>query len=260
MSRRLFWQLSVSLLAVSLLIFSSLHHLSDKLTVQLTEITPDNQSILRQLAVRAEKDMAVGDREDLLALALEVEAQYGTWAAVVLSDNTIISSSPIPKHLRVKLGFQRHVYWPVHEFMTDVLVGIPFSDNSASFVIELPREMFPKTNTELIHNLLTIIIPSFLMMLFCLLAYRYLMKPLDALHKGALKLAEGDLSARVLPDIPDNRRDELTQVASSFDSMASRIERLVNSQRQLLGDLSHELRTPLTRLELALDICREEKG
>lgn len=34
--------------------------------------------------------------------------------------------------------------------------------------------------------------------------------------------------------------------------MAERINDLITSQRQMIGDLSHELRTPLSRMNLAL--------
>ncbi len=42
--------------------------------------------------------------------------------------------------------------------------------------------------------------------------------------------------------------------------MAERIEDLVVSQQQLLGDISHELRSPLARLSLALDLARRRVG
>lgn len=40
--------------------------------------------------------------------------------------------------------------------------------------------------------------------------------------------------------------DEVSALASSFDSMLDRIESAVNAQHELLSDVSHQLRTPLT--------------
>lgn len=259
MSRRLFWQLSFSLLAVSLFIFSSLHHLSYEVTIGMTEISEDSQERLKSLAKEASERFETEGAKSVLQLTEQIEKDLNTWSALVTVDNTIISSQPIPEALKSKIGFQRYVYWPVHEFMENVLIGIPLEKQIGTFVIELPRQMYPKVDTDLVHNLLTIVIPSFIILIFCWIAYRYLMRPLEALNQGTLKLASGDLSARVLPNLPDNRKDELTQVAESFDSMAARVERLVNSQRQLLGDLSHELRTPLTRIGLAIEICRDDQ-
>jgi len=52
------------------------------------------------------------------------------------------------------------------------------------------------------------------------------------------------------------RRDEIGELARSFDEMADRIETLVTSERRLLQDISHELRSPLTRLKLAIRLAR----
>lgn len=255
MSNLLFWKLNFSFLAVSLILFSSLHYASSHLTVAMTEISADDQQQLLSYASRAEQLHVKGDISGVLALTHEVREELGVWSAVVLSGNQVISDMSVPIHLN--LGFQRFVYWPIHHFMENVVIGMGFEAGDASYVIELPSHMYPDVNTSLVHGLLTIVIPSLMLMLFCWLVYRYLMHPIEALNRGTHKLAEGDLSARVLPEIPKNRRDELTQVAESFDSMARRIERLVNSHKQLLGDLSHELRTPLTRIGLAIDICRD---
>ena len=42
--------------------------------------------------------------------------------------------------------------------------------------------------------------------------------------------------------------------------MAERIESLMKLQRQLIGDISHELRSPLARLNVALDLARQNTG
>jgi signal transduction histidine kinase len=63
---------------------------------------------------------------------------------------------------------------------------------------------------------------------------------------------QGDLSAR----IQTRRPDEIGQLARSFDQMAERLERLIVSERQLLGDISHELRSPLARLKFAVKLAR----
>ncbi len=76
---------------------------------------------------------------------------------------------------------------------------------------------------------------------------------LERLQKGVDRFGTGDLSTRV--DVEGF--DEIATLASSFNSAATTIERLVNSNRQLLANASHELRTPLARVRLGVEMLKE---
>ncbi|MFO7172244.1 MAG: HAMP domain-containing sensor histidine kinase [Bacillota bacterium] len=74
---------------------------------------------------------------------------------------------------------------------------------------------------------------------------------LAELRAAAAGLAEGDLSRRV----PETGRDELADLARSFNHMAARLERLVAGlrqseelRRQMMATIAHELRTPVTSI------------
>ena len=82
---------------------------------------------------------------------------------------------------------------------------------------------------------------------------RMLARPMERLTDAARKLGAGDLSARA----GLRRSDEVGELSSAFDDMASRLEGLVRAERQLLADVSHELRTPLARIRVALDLAAE---
>jgi two-component system sensor histidine kinase CpxA len=73
-----------------------------------------------------------------------------------------------------------------------------------------------------------------------------------ALQKAVERFGGGDFTARV----GSNRRDELGQLANTFDRMAGRIETLLAAERRLLLDISHELRSPLARLGVAVELAR----
>ncbi len=92
--------------------------------------------------------------------------------------------------------------------------------------------------------------------IICYLLARYLTTPIFKLGHAARQLADGNLSVRVSPEL-GRRRDELSSLAGDFDVMAERIEKLLTSQRNLLRDVSHELRSPLARLNVALELCRQ---
>ena len=92
------------------------------------------------------------------------------------------------------------------------------------------------------------------------------LKPLRRVSEVAGELREGRLESRV--DLPDlkSRRDEVGQLAASFDTMAESLEKLFAAEREskegmrrFLADASHELRTPLTSILGYLDVL-EERG
>lgn len=85
---------------------------------------------------------------------------------------------------------------------------------------------------------------------------RSLSRPIARLREATHRLAEGRLSERVAAEFA-GRRDELGALAHDFDAMASRLEALLESRRQLFRDMSHELRTPLARLRLAIGLAQQ---
>jgi signal transduction histidine kinase len=86
----------------------------------------------------------------------------------------------------------------------------------------------------------------------CYLLARHLTSPLRGLQHAVERFGKGDFTARS----NSQRRDELGQLARTFDQMAERIQTLLENQRELLRDISHELRSPLTRLGLAIELAR----
>ncbi|MGN6794103.1 MAG: ATP-binding protein [Streptosporangiaceae bacterium] len=94
-------------------------------------------------------------------------------------------------------------------------------------------------------------------------ASRPVLRPVRRLAEAAEQMSGGDLSVRVQPQ----GRDELAQLVTSFNEMASVIEdkvaelqRMEARARQFAGDVSHELRTPLTAMTAVTDVLGEIAG
>ena len=94
-------------------------------------------------------------------------------------------------------------------------------------------------------------------------ASRPVLLPVRRLARAAQRMADGDLSVRIQP----RGRDELAQLVTSFNGMASALEGKVGEleqmearARQFAGDVSHELRTPLTAMTAVTDILYEHPG
>jgi signal transduction histidine kinase len=71
------------------------------------------------------------------------------------------------------------------------------------------------------------------------------------LTAAARAASEHNLTQRIALQGP---RDELRELADTFDMMFERLERAFNSQRQFIANSSHELRTPLTVMRTAIDV------
>jgi signal transduction histidine kinase len=86
----------------------------------------------------------------------------------------------------------------------------------------------------------------------CWLASVVVVSPIRRIATSIALFGQGDLSVRV----PSNRRDEIGQLAGSFNQMAERLQQMIINERRLLADISHELRSPLARLKFAAKLGR----
>lgn len=96
-----------------------------------------------------------------------------------------------------------------------------------------------------VHLLLPLLVLVFLYHLIL-----RLIRPIRTLSDGVKRFGKGELEHR----IKINRRDELGELADTFNDMADDIEQMLDAKRQLLLAISHELRSPLTRAKVSLEL------
>jgi signal transduction histidine kinase len=72
------------------------------------------------------------------------------------------------------------------------------------------------------------------------------MRPVHTITQAARTIGETDLSRR----LNMKGKDELGELANTFDGMLGRLQAAFDRQRQFVADASHELRTPLTIVNL----------
>ncbi len=80
-----------------------------------------------------------------------------------------------------------------------------------------------------------------------------LTRRLQALTQGVERFGSGQLGHRVEVE----GKDEVAELARSFNEAAQRIEDLVTSHRNLLANASHELRSPLARMKMAVSMLSD---
>ena len=84
---------------------------------------------------------------------------------------------------------------------------------------------------------------------------RRLTRRLERLQTRVDALGAGDLTTRVEVE----GKDEVANLARSFNHAADRIERLVSAQRTMFSGASHELRSPLARIRMAVELLPSEE-
>jgi two-component system sensor histidine kinase MprB len=89
-----------------------------------------------------------------------------------------------------------------------------------------------------------------------LLISRTALAPVTRLTETAERVSiTGDLSER----IQVGGGDELSRLATSFNTMLAALEDSTRAQRQLVADASHELRTPLTSLRTNIEVLADNR-
>ena len=73
-----------------------------------------------------------------------------------------------------------------------------------------------------------------------------ILRPISELHDTTLRMAEGDLSQRVM----NPGQDEIGEVGRAFNQMATQVTQTFDEQRAFASNAAHELRTPLTTIRL----------
>jgi signal transduction histidine kinase len=76
------------------------------------------------------------------------------------------------------------------------------------------------------------------------LSQRILIKPLYKINKTAREISSGEFEKRV----SIASKDEIGQLAESFNYMADTLQNLENLRRDFIANISHELRSPITSI------------
>ncbi|TMO60331.1 ATP-binding protein [Pseudoalteromonas aurantia] len=94
-----------------------------------------------------------------------------------------------------------------------------------------------------------------ILIILALFVYLYVhmhKKYIDRLLQAYESYGQGKLSLRVSAEMPA----PYSVLASHFNTMATKIESLLQEHQQMLNGVSHDLKTPLARLRFALDMTR----
>jgi signal transduction histidine kinase len=83
------------------------------------------------------------------------------------------------------------------------------------------------------------------------------LRPLRTITATARQISAASLSERLALGGP---RDELTELADTFDGLLARLEASFTAQRQFIANAAHELRTPLARQRVISQVAVADPG
>lgn len=84
-----------------------------------------------------------------------------------------------------------------------------------------------------------------------------MLRPLQEVNSAAHRAARGHLDHRIALGGP---RDEITDLADTFDGMLDSLERSADADRRFAANASHELRTPLATTRAMLDVALSSRA
>ena len=86
------------------------------------------------------------------------------------------------------------------------------------------------------------------------LVVRSVVRPINKMSKVAREVNADPNSTARIPEL--HRKDELEELALSFNMMLDRMQKYIEQQKQFVSDVSHELRTPVAVIEGHLSMLK----
>ncbi|ROI01652.1 HAMP domain-containing protein [Chryseobacterium sp. G0240] len=139
------------------------------------------------------------------------------------------------------------------------VIGMGYHHSGKSYAVTAAS--YDKYGYEYLTHLLTISIVAFISILILIyLAGIFLSKktlsPLSEMVNQIKKITAGRLQLRLKTT---KEKDELNELAQSFNGMLERLENSFDAQKHFVSNISHELRTPLSAIITELELASEKE-
>jgi len=244
-----------AILAVILFVFSAFIYFNQSRDLQADELRDMGAKVngLTQL-VRGALNLG----SDNITIPKELLRESDVFVFMGPNGQVLANLGPIPPQQAIQVvsaglkldpqGPDSLIYWKNPSHQQYVFAALPVEERGVSFLLIFGSLLDPnQANARL---LFTLAVGSLLTLTIALIGGYWLadraMRPVKTITQAARTMSETDLSHR----LNLNSKDELGELADTFDEMLARLQAAFERQRQFVADASHELRTPLTIVNL----------
>ena len=232
-------------------------------TIQAAE--PNELRQLHNIVKRIEHRHITNIKQFLTARPKRLaQSPFNIWLKSMDTEQNITSLLSLPpKHQQALTNYlTKQVFSQTKAYVfphTRLIGPVNVKINQQSYQLFISRKQHKRNFGQIVQGFpawIRIAIPAIVSLIVCLLLARSFSKPVRLIKKATTKLGQGDFTTRVIG--VSQSKDELGQLALSFNTMAAQLQQQQSAQQRLLGDISHELRSPLTRLQMALGLAQQD--
>ena len=143
----------------------------------------------------------------------------------------------------IENGFKDYFTIPVLTIGYPITIG---KSTDFALFIHTPMPFILQTIAEIRKSILAAVgIIGSLMFVWIYITSKRITRPLKEMNEVAKKIASGDFEKR----IKVNGKDEVSELAESFNDMATELDKIEEKRRQFIANVSHDLRSPLTSIQ-----------
>ncbi|MBP6786151.1 MAG: HAMP domain-containing protein [Candidatus Promineofilum sp.] len=180
---------------------------------------------------------------------------------VILDSEGIVPGGDLLIHPEVEAALRGDLIYRIYPDETGanrLYTAAPMLEDDEVFSIVRMSAPAAVSRERLSQRWLTLALGAVLLGVLALIASWWLAasqtRPLEQLRHSAIRLANGDFSQR----IPQDRTDEVGELATAFNHMAGQVQAMIEEQRAFASNAAHELRTPLTAIRLRSEALRDD--
>ncbi len=138
-------------------------------------------------------------------------------------------------------------------------IAFKCSGNTKNFIVVVAA--YDDDGLQRLHELANILFISLFigMLLSAVVGFVFsqqLIKPIQQIINEVNEISSYNLSHRIKAG---NSKDELNQLANTFNELLERVQKSFNTQSRFISNASHELSTPLTSISSQLEVTLEKK-